>query len=216
MMKLYYKDFGPVATNSYLIIDESTNSAAVVDVPPDSSNFLLDKIREYKVDLVDIWLTHTHWDHTGEVYDLQQATNARVHVNKKDNHRLINPNDYTGNMLPFDIKPIKADEFVKEGDNLILGSLKFRVLESPGHTEGGILFVNDQEKKVFAGDTIFNGSIGRTDLPGGDFETMIKSIEEKILTLDDDYDLYVGHGPKTTVGKERKTNPFIRKYIYNG
>lgn len=214
-MKLFYREFGPVATNSYLIIDESTNYASVVDVPPSSSEVLLKTLEEYEAELKEIWLTHTHWDHTGEVYELQKATDARVFVNEKDNYRLERPNDYTGGMLPFKIHPVKADEFIKEGDKLILGSLKFRILETPGHTEGGVLIVNDEEKKVFAGDTIFNGSIGRTDLPGGNFETLMKSIEEKILTLDDDYDLYVGHGPKTTVGKERKTNPFIREYINN-
>lgn len=215
-MKLIYDEFGPALTNTYIVIDKSTNYAVVIDVPPSSLEFINRTLIENGAELKEIWLTHTHWDHTADAPDLRDQHNVPVYLHENDEYRLLDPNEYTGGFpLPFDMRGIKADKYLKEGDELIIGHTKFRVLETPGHTEGGVIFVNDEKQTVIVGDTIFKQSIGRTDLPGGDFSELMDSIKEKILTLPDEYALYPGHGPRTTVGSERKMNPFIKQYITN-
>lgn len=213
-MILIYDEFGPALTNTYIVIDESTNYAVVIDVPPGSLEFINRTLIEKGAELKEIWLTHTHWDHTADAPDLRDQHNVPVYLHKADEYRLQEPNSYTGGFpLPFEMRGIKADKYLKEGDELLIGHTKFRVLETPGHTEGGIVFINDDDNKVIVGDTIFKQSIGRTDLQGGDFEQLMESIKDKILTLPDEYVLYPGHGPKTTVGSERKHNPFIKQYL---
>lgn len=213
-MKLIYDEFGPALTNAYIVIDKSTNYAVVVDVPPGSLEFINRTLIENSAELKEIWLTHSHWDHTADAPELRDQHNVPVLLHKTDEYRLLEPNNYVGGFpLPFTMRGIKADKYIKENDKLILGHLQFRVIETPGHTEGGVIFVNDEHKTVIAGDTIFKQSIGRTDLQGGDFDLLIESIRTKILTLDDDYSLFPGHGPKTTVGSERHFNPFIKQYI---
>lgn len=215
-MKLIYDEFGPALTNTYIVIDKSTNYAVVIDVPPNSLDFINKTLKEESAELKEIWLTHSHWDHTADAPELRDHHNVPVLLHSDDEYRLVNPNAYTGGFpLPFDMRGIKADKYIKEGDELILGHQKFRVLQTPGHTEGGVIFVNDEKQTVIVGDTIFKQSIGRTDLPGGDFLVLMNSIKNKILTLPDDYALYPGHGPRTTVGSERKINPFIKQYILN-
>lgn len=215
-MKLIYDEFGPALTNTYIVIDKSTNYAVVIDVPPNSLDFINKTLKEESAELKEIWLTHSHWDHTADAPELRDQHNVPVLLHSDDEYRLIDPNAYVGGFpLPFDMRGIKADKYIKEGDELILGHQKFRVLETPGHTEGGVIFVNDEKQTVIVGDTIFKQSIGRTDLPGGDFLVLMNSIKNKILTLPDDYALYPGHGPRTTVGSERKINPFIKQYIVN-
>lgn len=215
-MKLIYEAFGPAVTNAFIVIDESTNYAVVIDVPPGSLEYINRTLIENGAELKEIWLTHSHWDHTADAPDLREQHNVPVYLHKNDEYRLQDPNSYVGGMpLPFEMRGINADTYLNEGVELILGHQKFRVLETPGHTEGGVVFVNDAEKTVIAGDTIFKGSIGRTDLPGGDFNQLMQSIKDKILPLEDDYWLYPGHGPRTSVGSERANNPFIQQYIIN-
>ena len=215
-MKLIYDEFGPALTNTYVVIDISTNYAVVIDVPPNSLEFINRTLKDEGAELKEIWLTHSHWDHTADAPDLRDQYNVPVYLHKDDEYRLLDPNSYVGGFpLPFQMRGIKADKYLKEGDELILGHQKFRVLETPGHTEGGVIFVNNEQQTIIAGDTIFKQSIGRTDLPGGDFAELMDSIRDKILTLPDEYVLYPGHGPRTTVGSERKMNPFIKQYITN-
>ena len=213
-MKLIYDEFGPALTNTYIVIDKSTNYAVVIDVPPNSLDFINKTLKEESAELKEIWLTHSHWDHTADAPNLRDQHNVPIYLHKEDEYRLQDPNSYTGGFpLPFEMRGISADNYLSEGDELLLGHLKFRVLETPGHTEGGVIFVNDENKTVIVGDTIFKQSIGRTDLLGGDFPELMASIKNKILTLPDDYALFPGHGPRTTVGSERKMNPFVKQYI---
>jgi glyoxylase-like metal-dependent hydrolase (beta-lactamase superfamily II) len=210
-MILVYDEFGPVLTNSYIVIDKSTRYAVVIDVPPASLDFINDVLAKQEAEIKEIWLTHSHWDHTADAPALRDIYDVPVRVHRADEYRLQEPNKYVGFPLPFTMRGINADSYFEEGDTLLLGHLKFRVLETPGHTEGGVIFINDEHKTVIAGDTIFKQSIGRTDLHGGDFDTLIESIRTKILTLDDDYSLYPGHGVKTTVGSEKRFNPFLQQ-----
>lgn len=215
-MKLIFDEFGPALTNTYIVIDESTNYAVVIDVPPSSLEFINRKLIENGAELKELWLTHSHWDHTADAPDLRDQHNVPVSLHENDEYRLLDPNAYTGGFpLPFEMRGIKADKYLKEGDELIIGHTKFRVLATPGHTEGGVIFVCDDKQTVIVGDTIFKQSIGRTDLPGGDYTQLMDSIVDKVLTLPDEFALYPGHGPRTTVGSERKMNSFIKQYLAN-
>lgn len=212
-MKLFYKEYGPVATNSYIVIDDSTNDAVVIDVPPDSKDDIKKILENEKANLKEIWLTHSHWDHTGDAPDLRDEKDVPILLHKSDEYRLLDPNSYLGFSIPYKFRAAKADSYIKENDELFIGSIKFRVIETPGHTEGGVSFYCEEENILIVGDTLFKDSIGRTDLHGGDIHTLLNSIKEKVITLPDSTDVYPGHGPKTTILREKKLNPFIRQYI---
>jgi glyoxylase-like metal-dependent hydrolase (beta-lactamase superfamily II) len=200
---------GPLATIGYLVIDDETRKAAAIDVPLASTNTYINLIKEKNAELTVILLTHTHWDHTGETSELKQITNAQILCHKDDEYRLIDPMKYSIYKLPFELKGEKADKYIENKDIIKIGNIELEVLHTPGHTEGGVCFVNHSEKVVFAGDTLFSGSIGRTDFPGGDFDTIINSIKNQLFTLGDDYVVYSGHGEATTIGNEKLFNPFL-------
>ncbi len=208
-MEIICVEAGLIMTNCYIIINNNNNRAYIVDTALDSSDLLFEIINNRKISVDGIILTHSHWDHSGDAFELRQLTGSPVMVHKDDEYRLLRPNDYSVMQLPINIEACKPDRYLNEGDILMLDDLEFEVRHTPGHTEGGICLVNHKEKVVIAGDTIFNRSIGRTDLPGGSTELLLKSIMEKIMTLDDDYTIYCGHGPSTTVGEERQNNPFL-------
>ncbi|MCX7736620.1 MAG: MBL fold metallo-hydrolase [Candidatus Kapabacteria bacterium] len=209
-MVIYPVESGPFATIGYLIYCTETQNGVVIDVPLDSTSFFLEYIDKNKINLNSIFLTHTHWDHTADVAKLIKETQAKLYVNKLDEYRLIDPMKHTLMPLPFELESVNPDFYFQDGQKISIGNIKFEVRFTPGHTEGGTTFVIHNEKKVFAGDTLFYGSIGRVDLPGGSYDTLINSIREKLFTLDDDYEVYSGHGPKTTIGFEKFTNPFFQ------
>ena len=159
--------------------------------------------------ITTILLTHSHWDHTGDAAKLQRATKAHIAVHPDDDYRLSEPNKYTGFPLPFTLEACKADRYLHAGDSLMLGAWTFEVRHTPGHTEGGICFIDHARKLAFVGDTLFAGSIGRTDLPGGDTATLLNAIRTQLFTLDDDFVVLPGHGNRTSIGTERRTNPFL-------
>ena len=200
---------GPAVTNWFLVANEETKQAFVVDVPPDSLNDIVSTAEDLGVSITDILLTHTHWDHTVDCAALAKKFNARVSVHSQDAYRLLDPMDHTIWPLPFTIEPVVPDRFLADGQVIKPAGIALKVLHTPGHTEGGVSFVDELHKKVFAGDTLFSGSVGRTDLPGGDMEILERSIKEKLFNLDDDYQVLCGHGPTTTIGDERQNNPFV-------
>jgi len=209
MTEVICVEAGLIMTNCYIVIDNNNNDAIVVDTALESAELLFDIINKRNLRVVGIVLTHTHWDHSGDAYLLRQLTGAPVMVHRDDEYRLLKPNENTVMMLPLEIEGCKPDRYLTDGESLLLGDNVFEVRHTPGHTEGGICLVNHKEKIAFAGDTIFKQSIGRTDLPGGSTELILNSIKDKIMTLDDDYILFCGHGPSTTVGEERIYNPFL-------
>jgi hydroxyacylglutathione hydrolase len=219
-MKIIYKDFGPVSTNGYLVIDETTGKAVIIDAPIASKDFFVSNIKTNNLQVEEIWLTHSHWDHMGDVFmlkneliNLAQQSNKDYSVNillhPDDEYRMLKPNDYLGFPLDLSITPCEIDVYMSNKNVLSLGNLKFEVRHTPGHTEGSVCFVEHQEKVVIAGDTLFSGSIGRTDLAGGNYSQLINSIKEELLTLEDEFVVYCGHGPSTTIGSERYSNPFL-------
>lgn len=200
---------GPVATMTYLVTNPRTNQAFVVDTPPDSHDVLLQAAKERACTITDILLTHTHWDHTADCSPLVKSTSAKVWVHSQDAYRLVDPMRHTIWPLPFTIERVVADHLLEGGERLTIAGLDLEVYHTPGHTEGGICFVDRLHKRVFVGDTLFRGSVGRTDLPGGDMEILVNSIRHQLYTLPDDFMAYPGHGPLTTIGDEKRTNPFV-------
>lgn len=208
-MQIYYKGLGPVLTNGYLIVDSNTNKAVIVDAPADGFEFFNKLIQDKNIELSEIWLTHTHWDHTWDLNKIKSKYDVSVLVHKDDIHRLEYPNEYINFDLGVKFEKMTADKFINHNDLLNIGELKFKVLHTPGHTEGGVCFVNFEEKLVIAGDTLFQNSIGRTDLVGGNYEVLIDSIKTHLLTLPEDFEVLCGHGEKTNIRNEKLFNPFL-------
>lgn len=210
-MKIIQITSGPADTNGFLIYDEDTKEAALIDVPPGSADFFTRKINEHNLKLNAIWLTHSHWDHTGDVPKIQEKfADVDLYVHKDDEYRCIEPMKGTKFSLPFKISPCYPNKYFAEGDTVTLGSMTFDILHTPGHTEGSVSLVNNAEKTVFVGDVLFKNGIGRTDLFGGDYKLLISTIRTKLYTLPDDYVVQNGHGMKTTIGAEKVHNPFVK------
>lgn len=210
-MEIISIEAGPLLTNTYIAIDDKTKKAVIVDAPMDSISLLKPEIDKRELIIEAILLTHTHWDHAAETADLKEEYNADVILHKDDEYRLLEPNEHSVFPLPYEIKSSSGDRYVDDGDVITFGNIELEVLHTPGHTVGGICFSNRQHKVVFCGDTVFRESVGRVDLPGGSADVLAKSIKEKLLSLDDDTKLLPGHGPSTTVGFEKKNNPFFRE-----
>jgi len=198
---------GPIMANCYIIGCEKTKKAAVID-PGDEADRILMQLAEDKLTLKYIINTHGHFDHVGGNYNLKKASGADIIIHKADAPMLSDLGRTAGAFgLSVEDSP-PADRTVDQGDTISFGEITLNVLHTPGHSPGGIsLHTNGI---VFVGDTLFAGSIGRTDLPGGDYQTLIDSIKTKLLPLGDDVKVYTGHGPATTIGQEKRINPFLR------
>lgn len=206
---------GPVATNCYLVGDEVTKRAFLVDAPKDCALLVLDALANRGWKLTEILLTHTHWDHTADCHEIQSATGAKVVVHQADVYRLTEPMSHTIWPLPFVIPAVNEFETMSgiSGVLDVLGGTEsINWIHTPGHTEGGVCFVDEPRHVVYAGDTLFAGSIGRTDLPGGDMTTLCNSIHDALFCLPDQTTVFPGHGPTTTIGVEKKTNPFVGQH----
>jgi hydroxyacylglutathione hydrolase len=201
---------GPLQCNCSIIGDEGTHEGIVID-PGDDIADVLALIQKHNLKIKQIVITHAHLDHVGGAMKLRAATGAPI---------LLNQNDYSL-LKMLDIQAawigmappgkVDIDHSLAEHDKVQAGALVANVLQTPGHTEGSICLYFPAEKKLIAGDTLFAGSIGRTDLPGGSFDKIISSLHEKVLALPDDTIVVPGHGPLTTIGEERENNPFLQK-----
>ena len=205
---------GPVATNGYLVADKRGGKALVIDAPQGVAALMVEQARAWNTPITCLVNTHAHWDHFLDNAELLRLTNARFGIHRESAPLLTIPQArYSG--LDIEIEPTTPDFFLQEGKPLIVGDLKFEVLHCPGHCPGSVVLFEPEERVVFVGDILFAGSIGRTDLPGGNYETLIAGIRDKLLTLDDDVRVFSGHGPITTIGRERRTNPFLRFHASN-
>ncbi len=199
---------GPFDTNGYLISDED-GEAIIIDTPLESTQSFMKAVHRNHLNVKAIVLTHTHWDHTADAAELRRQTGAKIYTHKEDTYRVLSPNKFTIMRMPFELEAAKPDVELEGGEIIDIGNLKFEVIFTPGHTEGGICLFEKNNKSLFTGDTLFLGSIGRCDLPGGSMSDLIQSIKEKLLILGDDVKIFSGHGPTTTIGNERVSNPFL-------
>jgi len=209
----------PFQQNTRVLACEKTRRAVCVD-PGEQSDELETYINNNGLTLQAIALTHGHLDHVGGTSDLSKAfPDAEILIHKDDEemyHALpkqplmlgIGPDQFRALGMDYDEPPPVTRNW-EHGEVYELGELRFSVRHCPGHTRGHVILAEERERKVFVGDCLFLGSIGRTDLPGGDYERLIDSINSQILSLDDDFVVYSGHGPETTVGRERSSNPFL-------
>ncbi len=201
---------GPLQCNCSILGDEQTREAMVVD-PGDQIEDILEILRQEKLTLKQIVITHAHIDHVGGAMKLKAATGAPILMNQND-YALLKMLDMQAAWVG--MRPpgaVQVDEAAEEGRVLRIGKISASVVHTPGHTEGSICLYFPQEKKLIAGDTLFAGSIGRTDLPGGSFDKIIRSLHTRVLALPDETLVVPGHGPRTTIGDERETNPFLQK-----
>ncbi len=202
-------EVGPLITNCYIVGCEETLIGAVID-PGGDADHIFSVVQSLGLTIKYIINTHSHFDHAAGNKRMKELTGADIVIHPLDAphlERMAESAALFGFIVESSPKP---DVFVEEGDVLSIGEIELSVLHTPGHTPGSISLL--EGSCVFVGDLIFQGSIGRTDFPGGDYNTLINSVKTKIFTLDDDVVIYPGHGPETTVGREKKYNPFFTPF----
>lgn len=200
---------GPLENNVYLLVEPESKAAVVID-PGYDSQVVVAEIQRRGLALQGMWITHAHFDHIAGIKAVQEGSKTHIPV-------MLNPLDrgtweipaWVGEYgMPVETLP-DPDEPLHHGQILMLGREEVEVRHAPGHSAGHVMFYVKSAGALVCGDVIFNGSIGRTDLTGGDYDTLIRSIKEQVLSLPDDTRLLPGHGPETTVGDERRFNPFL-------
>ncbi|MFY9560252.1 MAG: MBL fold metallo-hydrolase [Terriglobales bacterium] len=200
---------GPLQCNCSVIGDETTREAMVID-PGDDIEEIAAIIRKHNLKVKQIVITHAHIDHVGGAMKLRALTGAPILLNQND-YALLKMLDvqatWVGMAAPGEVK---IDANLSHGEAVSAGVLSANVLHTPGHSEGSVCLYFPAEKLLIAGDTLFAGSIGRTDLPGGSYEKIMRSLHQRVLALPDETIVIPGHGPKTTIGEEREGNPFLR------
>jgi hydroxyacylglutathione hydrolase len=201
---------GPLQCNCSVIGDETTHEAMVID-PGDDIQEVLALIRKHNLQVKQIVITHAHIDHVGGAMKLRAATGAPILLNQND-YALLKMLDeqaaWIGMRSP---GKVAIDRSITTGETVTAGSVSANILHTPGHTEGSICLYFPADKKLIAGDTLFAGSIGRTDLPGGSMQKILGSLHDTVMALPDETVVVPGHGPLTTIGEDRETNPFLVK-----
>ncbi len=200
---------GPLDENAYIIGDEQTGEAIVIDAG-DEPDRIMDLIKEEKLKIKAIICTHAHFDHIGAAGDIKRETGARILLHKED-LPIYEKAKKQAAAWGYELDDIPLpDGFIGEGDEIQAGNFRFKVLHTPGHSPGGISLYG--EGILITGDTIFQGSVGRTDFPGGSIEKLGKSFR-RLIELREDTRILPGHGPETTVGREKKTNFFVNEFL---
>ncbi len=197
---------GPIQANCFILGCEETKVAAVID-PGDEPDRILMALAEDKLTVKYLIDTHGHFDHVGANKRMKDATGAEILIHPLDAPMLTQLSETAGVWGMSAENSPEPDRTIDEGDEITVGNITLKVIHTPGHTPGGISLHTD--KCVFVGDTLFAGSIGRTDFPGGSFETLKSSIQDKLFLLGDDVTVYTGHMGNTTIGNEKRTNPFV-------
>jgi hydroxyacylglutathione hydrolase len=198
---------GPLACNCYVVGDPATKKAVIID-PGDDADGIAESIAAQGLTVVAIVATHAHFDHIVAAGRLRELTGAPFHLHEGDRPLLewmqTSGRLFLGVELP---PPPEVDATVSEGDEITAGAARLEVVHTPGHSPGSISLVSEQA--VFSGDTLFAGSVGRTDLPGGDMAALVNAVRTKLFGLPEEVPVHPGHGPATTLGHERRTNPFV-------
>ncbi len=206
-MIIKHLSVAPIGTNCFILACKKTKDCIIID-PGGEPERILSTIDQEGFNLKYIINTHAHFDHVGAVPDIKRARNVPFLLHKED-EPFIDPATFAQSLQMFgmsDMEPPKVDEHIDPQKEYSFGNIKFKVLETPGHSPGGVCFLFKNE--VFVGDSLFSGSIGRTDLPGGDMAQLMSSIKTQLMPLEDNIIVYCGHMDSTTIGQERKFNPF--------
>ncbi len=206
--KIIRMPVGSYQANCYIVFNDE-NEAIIID--PGAQPFdILKAVEERNLKVSKILLTHAHPDHFGALKEVREKLNVPAYISTKDEVMLEDRSGNLGEMLGIKSETLKADVIFNENDYIDFGNKKIQVILTPGHTPGGACFLLDDI--LFTGDTLFSGSIGRTDLPGGDYDTIMESLRE-LMNLPADTIVLPGHGPETTIAQEKSNNPFIRSMI---
>ncbi len=209
MIEILQLPLGPLQTNCYILGCEETMQAAVIDPSWNGRSIVATARDEKGYNISHILLTHAHFDHVGGLAELKEETDAPIYIHPEAAPMLEQATmsaAFFGITLP---SPPAPDVMLTEGEIIEVGNLKLEVLYTPGHAPGHVCFYCKEHNVIFDGDVLFQQSIGRTDLPGGDHELLLKSIHDKLLVLPDDTAVLNGHGPTTTIGQEKALNPFL-------
>lgn len=208
-MILMGMEISSMGENCYIVGCEETREVAVID-PGGNARGIVNKLKENDLKAIYIINTHGHIDHIGGNRGVKDASGAEILIHEEDAKMLENPASNFSFLMGAKVTSPPADRFVKDGDIIKIGNtVELEVIHTPGHSQGGICLKTGNI--IFVGDTLFQGSIGRTDFPGGSYKQLIQMIKEKLLCYDDEVVCYPGHGPATTIGFERKRNPFLQQ-----
>ena len=208
-MKIIAMGVGNLGTNCYIVYSEKTKEAIVID-PGGDAGRILAAVKGHDLIVRHIVNTHGHADHVLANMKLKEATEADILIHKNDAAMLTSAQLNLSMFIGGSAVCGPADRELTDGEKLTVGDMTFQVIHTPGHTPGGISLYCDSDNVLFSGDTLFAESIGRTDFPGGSHRQLIESIRNKLMVLDDSVKVYPGHGPETTIGWERRMNPFIQ------
>ena len=199
---------GPIEENCYVLRDEETGHGLVID-PGDNGQEILAYIRDNQIKVDLLVNTHGHWDHIGAVDFLREALGVKLAIHQLDASMLTASRESMAAYSIFAGSKRPAEILLQDGDTIEFGHCSLQVLHTPGHTKGGICLYGDG--CLFSGDTLFAGSVGRTDLPGGDYREILDSVQIKLKDVADDTKVYPGHGPATNMGRERRCNPYLQE-----
>ncbi len=209
MIQIFQLPLGPLQTNCYLLACDETMQAAVID-PSWNGRAIAQTAADQGYTISHILLTHSHFDHVGGLAELKAEVDAPIYIHPEAVPMLEQAN-LSARFFQLEIPtPPPADEMLAEGQLLQIGNLNVHVLFTPGHAPGHVSFHLPEHKVIFDGDVLFQGSIGRTDLPGGDYDLLMRTIWDKLMVLPDETQVLSGHGPTTTIGMERRHNPFLK------
>ena len=199
---------GPLQCNCSIVGDENTREAMVID-PGDDIAEILQIVQQHGLHVTQIVITHAHIDHVGGAMKLKQLTGAPILLNENDAAllKMLDVQAKWIGMAP--VGKVDIDQPIADADTVRTGNISATVMHTPGHTEGSVCLYFPAENMLIAGDTLFAGSIGRTDLPGGSFDKIMRSLKQRVLALPDETTVVPGHGPITLIGEERETNPFL-------
>ncbi|MED0704379.1 MULTISPECIES: MBL fold metallo-hydrolase [Aeribacillus] len=211
-MKWMRIPLGLLQTNTYILTNDK-NECILFD-PGDEGEKLIEVLRKHQLTPLAILLTHAHFDHIGAIDDVRKVWNIPVYVHEKEQKWLGDPSlNGSGHFMNGkNVTVEEADEIIREEGSLTIGSFQFSLFETPGHSPGSISYYLEEANAVFSGDVLFKGSIGRTDLLGGNHEELLKSIHEKLLVLPEETIVLPGHGSETTIIEEMETNPFLNGF----
>jgi len=208
-MKIKKLEVSTMLVNAYFYYDEETKHAVLID-PGGDASLLMKFIEDNELNLTAILLTHGHFDHIGAVEEVRAKTSAPLCIHELDGDLVLDPNKNLSK--PFGLNPpisLMPDKLLKNGEIIAVGNGKLKVIHTPGHTPGGACFYDEENKILFTGDTLFRASIGRSDFPGSNHQSLINSIKKELLALPDDVLCYPGHNSETSIKYEKNNNPYV-------